>query len=171
MFEETFRKSENAQLKEAEYYFHRAYEVQIGGRLNEAVELYKKSIALFATAEAHTFLGWVYSLLGDVNAAIAECEQAIEIDPGFGNPYNDIGAYLIAMKQFDEAIPWLERSLAAERYEARHYPYFNLGRIYEARGEWFEALEQYEKALAIYPQYELAKESIHRMKTLLNRRN
>jgi Flp pilus assembly protein TadD len=39
--------------------------------------------------------------------AIAECHRAIEIDPDFGNPYNDIGAYLIERGDLRGAIPWL----------------------------------------------------------------
>lgn len=171
MFEETFHRSENAELKEAEFYFHQAYERQMSGNLNEAAVYYKKSIEIFATAEAHTFLGWVYSLQGDLENAINECHTAIAVDPTFGNPYNDIGAYLIAMQQFEEAIPWLIKSIRAQRYEARHYPHFNLGRVYETLGKWFEARDEYKKALKIYPEYEQAKESFHRIQSLLTRRN
>jgi hypothetical protein len=33
--------------------------------------------------------------MGLTDDAITECHHAIEVDPDFGNPYNDIGAYLI----------------------------------------------------------------------------
>ena len=55
------------------------------------------------------------------------------MDPDFGNPYNDIGAYLIQMGRLDEAIPWLEKATRAPRYEAPHFPRFNLGRAYVAK--------------------------------------
>ena len=54
----------------------------------------KRSIEIPPTAEAHTYLGWTYSLQGKLDEATAECLRAIEIDPEFGNPYNDIGVYL-----------------------------------------------------------------------------
>ena len=57
-------------------------------------------------------------------------ETAIAVDPAFGNPYNDIGAYLIELGREAEAITWLERAKRAARYEPRHYPYFNLARVY-----------------------------------------
>ena len=47
---------------------------------------------------------------GRLEEAIEECHKAIAVDPTFGNPYNDIGAYLIEMGRLDEAIPWLERA-------------------------------------------------------------
>ena len=89
------------------------------GEYQEAIELYSRSIETFATAEAYTFRGWTYSFLGDYNRAIAECLQAIKLDPEFGNPYNDIGAYLIEQEKWDEAIPWFQKAMVAPRYEAR----------------------------------------------------
>ena len=91
--------------------FQQAYEHQMSGELDEAAALYEASIGLFPTAEAHTFLAWTYSFQGRLDDAIQECQKAIEVDPEFGNPYNDIGAYLIEQGKHDEAIPWLERAL------------------------------------------------------------
>src|SRR5262249_60113491 len=98
------------------------------------MEFYRLSISIAPTAEAHTFLGWAMSFKGDAEAAIAECHRAIEIDPDFGNPYNDIGAYLVELGRPDEAIPWLERAKTAKRYEPRHFPFFNLARVYARQG-------------------------------------
>ena len=73
----------------------------------------------FRTAEAYTFLGWVYSFLNLYDLAIDACRHAIATDPDFGNPYNDIGAYLLELDRPAEAIPWFEQALAAPRYDAR----------------------------------------------------
>ena len=75
--------------------FQQAFARQMKGELEEAVNLYKQSIATHPTAEAYTFLGWTYSFMGRLDDAIEECHKAIAQDPDFGNPYNDIGAYLI----------------------------------------------------------------------------
>lgn len=171
MFEETFRKSGNAELREAEQYFHEAYQSQVDGNLTLAIELYRKSIATFPTAEAYTFLGWVFSMMGKLEQAIEACKTAVQVDPTFGNPYNDIGAYLISLKRIDEAVPWLQKSIAAERYDARHYPHFNLGRVLEIRGEWEAALTEYGKALTLNPDYQLARDAAKRIRSLLARRN
>ncbi len=130
------------------------------GKLDEAVRLYRESIASRPTAEAHTFLGWTYSFQGKYEDAIAECQKAIAVDPEFGNPYNDIGAYLIGLGRLDEAIPWLERATRARRYEAHHYPHFNLGRVYLSKGMLKKALEEFQQALAIEPKYTLARQAI-----------
>ncbi len=128
-----------------------AMKLQMEQEFADAIRLYKESIAIHPTADAHTYLGWTYSFLGRLNEAIAECEVAIELDPEFGNPYNDIGVYLMQQQHFDEAIPWLERAKSAKRYEPRHFPYMNLGRIYLGKGMIQKALEEFTAALQINP--------------------
>ena len=120
---------------------------QMAGELDEAIRLYNESIATYPTADAHTYLGWTYSFEGRIEEAIAECEIATKIDPDFGNPYNDIGVYLMQQQKLDEAIPWLEKGKKAKRYEPRHFPYLNLGRIYAAKGMINKALEEFRGAL------------------------
>jgi len=148
--------------------FQMGYEAQMGGRLDEAVAHYRASIAARPTAEAHTFLGWALSHLGHHDQAIAECKIAISVDPDFGNPYNDIGAYLIALGRDEEAIEWLERAKSARRYEPRHYPYFNLARIYIKRHQIRDAIRELEGAVRIEPGYTPARRELHRLLGMLN---
>ena len=132
-------------------------------RFDAAIAVLTRSIEVYPTAEAYTFRGWAYSHLDRVDEAIAECKRAIEVDPTFGNPYNDIGAYLIQQGKPDEAIPWLERATQAERYEARHFPWANLGRIYAARGERARAIECFRKSLEELPGYPVAVQMLERL--------
>ena len=148
--------------------FRRAYECQMSGRLDEAINLYKESIDLYPTAEAHTFLGWTYSFQGKLDEAIQECKNAIEIDPEFGNPYNDIGAYLIEKEQYDHAIPWLKKAIEAKRYESYHFPHYNLGRVYLAQGMMRWAQGEFEKALALAPDYGLAVDALENLRRQIN---
>ena len=149
-------------------YFERAFAHQKKGELEEAIRLYKKSISILPTAEAHTFLGWTFSFQGNYDEAIAECHRAIEIDPDFGNPYNDIGAYLIEKGMLAEAIPWLEKAAVAPRYESYCFPHCNLGRIYESKHQWAKAIECYRNSLAQNPGYPLASASLRRLLAMLN---
>jgi tetratricopeptide (TPR) repeat protein len=131
--------------------WEQGYALQARRELDGAIDCYRRSIEVCPTAEAHTFLGWALSWKGEVDAAIAECEKAIAVDPEFGNPYNDIGAYLIELGRPEEAIEWLERAQRAERYEPRHFPHLNLGRVYTAQGKITRAIEELERALEIAP--------------------
>ncbi len=144
-----------------------AMQHQMAGELEEAIRLYKESIALYATADAHTYLGWTYSFQGRIEEAIAQCEIAIKIDPDFGNPYNDIGVYLMQQQKLDEAIPWLEKAKNAKRYEPRHFPYLNLGHIYAAKGMINKALEEFRGALQFSPSDSLALRAIEELASKL----
>jgi tetratricopeptide (TPR) repeat protein len=155
-------------IDEAIRLFNEAYRKQMSQEFDEAVELYKQSIACCPTAEAHTFLGWTYSFMGRLDDAIAECHKAIETDPTFGNPYNDIGAYLLQKGNIDEAIPWFQRALEAPRYESYCFPHMNLGRAYEARRQWADAIREFELALKERADYTPAKQGLARVRAMFN---
>jgi tetratricopeptide (TPR) repeat protein len=152
----------------ASEYFKKAYDLHLNGEIDDAIKNYKLSIEYYPTAKAHTYLGWAYSLHNKYEKAIEECEIAVELDPDFGNPYNDIGSYLINLGKFDEAISWLEKAIKAVDYDPRHYPYFNLGKIYEKKGDWFTAMKYYEDALNINPDYEVSKSALLRLTAMMN---
>jgi Tfp pilus assembly protein PilF len=160
--------SEADARQSAAEYFQKAYELQMAGDYQEALELYTRSIAAFPTAEAYTFRGWTYSFLGEYERAIGECLQAIKVDPEFGNPYNDIGAYLIEQDKWEEAIPWFQKAMIAPRYEARCYPYFNLGRVYEHLHQWQKAKECYAMAYGLEKRYQAALAGVRRLRAMFN---
>lgn len=145
-----------------------AYQAQMEGDFEQAAELYRSSLELYPTAEAHTFLGWTYHFQGRLDEAIAECKRAIEIDPEFGNPYNDIGAYLIEQGRFEDALPWLDRAVEALRYEPRHFPHYNLGRAYLGLEMYVRAESCFQEALQVEPRYALARRALESLRRKVN---
>jgi Tfp pilus assembly protein PilF len=162
------RVDDDDRLTKAQEFFQQAYELQREEQYEHAIRLYKQSIEVYPTAEAHTFLGWTYSFQGRLDEAIEECHRAISVDPDFGNPYNDIGVYLMQKGQYDEALPWLEKAKQAPRYEPRHFPYLNTGRIYLAIGEWLKALKEFEQAVEIMPDDPDARTALAKLRGRLN---
>jgi Tfp pilus assembly protein PilF len=140
----------------------------LAGELEEAIGLFTLSLETAPTAEAYTFRGWAYSFEGRLDDAIEECRKAIATDPSFGNPYNDIGCYLMEKGETDDAIPWFERAKAAERYEPRHFPYLNLGRLLAARGDVEAALAEFEGALRENPGDPLALQFVQSLRLKVN---
>lgn len=149
-------------------YFQQAYEKQKQGDLMEAIQLYQQSIDAYPTPEALTFMAWAVSFLGKYDEAIRYCKKAIELDPAFGNPYNDIGAYLIELGREDEAVPYLEKAIKAPRYEMYCFPHYNLGRIWEKKGMIKKAKQSYQMALEENAEYVLAQEALEKLKYALN---
>ena len=152
----------------AKQLFHEAYEAQLAHNYEEAIELYKRSIETYPTAEAHTFLGWVYSFQDRYDEAIEECLEAIRVDETLGNPYNDIGSYLLAKGDSYGCVRWFKRALFAPRYESYAFPHFNLGRVYETRGKYLDAVRHYTLALEQQPGFTEAATALRRMQALLN---
>jgi Tfp pilus assembly protein PilF len=158
----------NRSREQALALFREAYRCQREGRYDQAIQLYTESILVFPTAEALTFRGWAKSFRGQFLDAIADCHSAIEVDPSYGNPYNDIGAYLIELGRCDEAISWLEKAIHAPRYEARCYPFMNLGRIFMSRGELRRARLCFTKSLEIQENFSPALRAIDAVERLIN---
>ncbi|HEV7905983.1 MAG TPA: tetratricopeptide repeat protein [Pyrinomonadaceae bacterium] len=154
--------------REAVELFRLAYEAQQSQAYAEAIELYRRSIETYPTAEAHTFLGWTYSFLERYDEAIDACLEAIRVDPAFGNPYNDIGSYLIAKGDLYNCVRWFKRALAAARYESYAFPHFNLGRVYEQRGQLLRAARHYGLALREAPDFAQANKALRRLQARLN---
>ena len=155
-------------MEKAAELFQQAYKTQMQGDFGNATRLYQESIQIYPTAEAYTFLGWTYGLLERYEDAIAACKNAIAVDPDFGNPYNDIGSYLMKLGRLEEAVPWLEQAVSAKRYEPRHFPHMNLGRLYLAKGDPLKAAGEFGKALAIEPRYRPAYFALAALSAQLN---
>ena len=55
--------SDDIAKQQAMILFERAHKRQMKGEYADAIILYKRSLAIHPTAEAHTFLGWTYSMM------------------------------------------------------------------------------------------------------------
>jgi Tfp pilus assembly protein PilF len=142
-----------AHLREAYLLWQEGYQLHLAGDYEEAIKRFNESIELHPTPEAHTFLGWSMSYLGRLEEAIEECKKAIALDPDYGNPYNDIGVYLIDLGRPDEAIPWLEKAIGAKRYCCYQFAHFNLGRVQLMKDQLQAAKRSFERALSYDPNY------------------
>ena len=154
--------------QKAEELWKQAYRCHMDGELDTAIELYSQSIEIEPTAEAYTFRGWARSHQDQVDEAIADCHRAIATDPSFGNPYNDIGSYMLRKGEVEGAIPWLEKAKQATRYEPKHFPFLNLGRIYLSLGQYGRALAEFQGALEINPDDPSTIETVEKLKRKLN---
>jgi tetratricopeptide (TPR) repeat protein len=106
--------------------------------------------------------------MGRTDDAIGECLKAINVDPEFGNPYNDIGSYLLRMGRFDDAIPWLQKAKQARRYQNPEFACGNLAKAYEFKGLIMPAIQEYKSALEISPDWTSAQTGLKRLKAMLN---
>jgi Tfp pilus assembly protein PilF len=144
-----------------------AQKLHLEGKTAKAIPIYGKSIRLCPTAEAHAFLGWAYSAHFRYDLAIRECMAAIEIDPEYGNSYNDIGSYLVSQGKLDESVEWFEKAKKAGRYASKYFPYMNLGRVFSAKGLKLRAIREFERALELNPGEESCASALKRLRSSL----
>lgn len=156
-----FRKRRALQVCAEAQAFH------LKGETARAIPIYAKSIRIIPTPEAHAFLGWAYSAHSRFDLAIQECLKAITLDPEYGNSYNDIGSYYVSQGKLEESIIWFQRAKQAKRYESRHFPYLNLGRVFAAKGMKHRAIREFEKALEIEPGEESCLKAIRGLRSSL----
>ena len=158
-------KDSNGVLKEkAEALWEQGSVMHAMGLFDFAIAFFKQSIDLQPTAEAHTYLGWSLSHKGKLKEAIAHCKKAIPLDPTLGNPYNDIGVYLLGEGKPNAAIPWLRKAMSAKRYCCYQFPHYNLARILQMKGDLDGAESQFQKALDFDPDYEPARLGLEGLK-------
>ena len=147
-------------------YWQQGYMYHLLGEYESAIERYSRAIENFPTPEAYTYRGWSMSKLGRLQEAIGECKEAIRLDPDYGNPFNDIGVYLIKLQRMEEAVPWLKKAMRAKRYCCYQFPHYNLGKILLAQGRVTEAKRSFEKALSYEPAYESALKALEFIRRL-----
>ena len=72
------------------------------------------------------------------------------------------------MGRLDDAIEECRKAIEAPRYDPRHFPHFNLARVYIQRYEYKPAIEHLRKALELEPQYGSAQKELQRILTRMN---
>lgn len=144
----------------------------IYNKLNDEALLYfEKARNISDTAEILTLIGWCHSLNKDWEQAKTLCLKAIQKDPDYGPPYNDLGNYLLSDGQVNESLKWFELAKKATQYQNREYPYINAGRAYIIKKDYDKALEEFSKALTIAPYHDELHETVLRLRKGLEKGN
>jgi hypothetical protein len=102
--------------------------------------------------------------------AISLFQEAIELWPEFGQAYSNLGLTFQKADRTAEAI-WANRKAIAladgkNKNRVQASSYYNIAKIYEAKGEWLKAKRQYEMALS-NRQHDAYVRGIDRMKEKL----
>jgi tetratricopeptide (TPR) repeat protein len=97
----------------------------------------------------HNNLGEVYLEQGEISAARAEFQAALQLKPDYAFAHNNLGVLLIRQGRPTEARPWLETAIRLDPNYSDAYG--NLGAAYEAVGDLSAARRAYEAGLRIAP--------------------
>ncbi len=113
----------------------------------EAIDVYSQAPA--ANASRWNKIGIAYHQLADMKAAKKNYEQALRLDPRYGEARNNLGTVYYAEKSYRRAIHEYKRALRDLPNSASIYS--NLGTAYFARQDYKRATESYQTALQLDP--------------------
>ncbi len=124
--------------------------LQAQGKLDEAVAIYKKAIAIKpGSADAHYNLGNALKEQGKLDEAVANYQQAISINPDFAQAHHNLAYALQEQGRMEEAVASYQKAISVNPDFAQAYT--NIGLLYEKMNELTEAEKYIAKALGISP--------------------
>jgi Flp pilus assembly protein TadD len=109
-------------------------------------------------AVAHGMMGAVLLGEGRIDAAAAELERSIQIEPGLAQSQTNLGVALAAQGRMADALPHFEQAVASDPTDARAL--FNLGNAWLRRGEPRRAEPMFRRAIAVDPDYAQAQKGL-----------
>jgi tetratricopeptide (TPR) repeat protein len=137
---------------EAEANVIRATDAAINSRPDEQRRLLEANVKAYPDDErAHSMLGNYLFSTQDWEAAIAEYERALAIDPKFSPPYNQLGYALRFLGRAAEAE--LAFRTYTELIPDEPNPYDSYAELLLHLGRYREAIDGYEKALDLNPNF------------------
>lgn len=141
-------------------------------RYEEAVEAVDRSLALDSnpstTPPRHVLKGHAYRELGWVEDALAQYERALAVDPGYRTALEHLATGRFGQKRYREALE-LGRRLAEAYPDSGQYQ-SAIGIALYHLGQPEQALNAFERALALDPSLETAREGLKMMRQVLKQR-
>lgn len=150
------RNQSEALTKEASVEYDIAYEFFRTGEMVRALTAALKSNELSPkNADARNLLGLIYFRKGDVDLAKEAFLTAIKINPDLTEAYTNLGSLYYFNKDYKQAEATLLKALENPLYLNPERIYNNLGLTLAAQKRNKEAIEAFEQAIALRPEYYL----------------
>jgi tetratricopeptide (TPR) repeat protein len=117
--------------------------------MGQAIGFAKKAVAL-ETVGGHAMLGWLYSLIGQIDKALTECKIAVDLAPNSASARTWYGAVLAKAGQYDMAVQELEQAVRRDPMAGTWVLRF-LGGAYSSKGRHEEAISTLKRAIQKAP--------------------
>jgi tetratricopeptide (TPR) repeat protein len=172
-FEEALNEAqgENEEVLNARFYFDYGAAADLAGLYDKAADLFKKSISLDPTnaAEAYNYVGFMWA---EHNLHLDEAEEmighALQFDPNNGAYLDSLGWVHYRKGKYEEALGEL---LRAAQSLTRHDPvvFEHIGDTYSKLNRIPQALDYWQKAIALAPENKLLADKIEKTKTTISK--
>jgi len=119
--------------------------------IGKAIALVQKAIALDDTfAEAHGYLGFLYSMTGQHDKAVAQAEKAVALSPNAADSHFRLGKVLTFAGRLEESIPEYKIAIRLNPIPPAYY-LWSLGLSYAFTGQYDEGMTWCEKSVRQEP--------------------
>jgi len=105
----------------------------------------------------------IYIRMERFGEALADCDRALRVAPDLGAAYTNRGAGFVGLKQYDDAIAALDRAIALGGTKLE-IAYYNRGLAKDYKGDVEGAYRDYQKSLALNPDFAPPREQLPRFK-------
>ncbi|MEH2049548.1 tetratricopeptide repeat protein, partial [Nostoc sp.] len=129
-------------------------------KLDAAVAAYQKAIQIDPNyAKAYNNLGAALSDQKKLDAAVSAYQKAIQFNPNFAKAYIGLGLSLLQQNKFDAAVATIQKALKLPEDDSTISPnehtlaHNGLGLVFQLKGELKEAIEHFDKAEQIDPNF------------------
>lgn len=157
--ERYFIRAIKANPDRAEFYGNYANALLEQGKLNEAIEQAKHSIALDPNQyQSHNILGNAYLMQGDYAPASGYFRTTLQLNPRYAPAHNKLGVALQRQQHYHEAINCFQTALELQA----NYPeaLYNLGQTLQESGQIAAAQSCYQQVLGLSPEDKNARRSL-----------
>lgn len=124
--------------------FQAAMRVMRPGGYGDSIKVFTQAINIWALPGAYLERGVAHHYLGEDDAALADFNQAIELDPRLAAAYSARGSIFRARGDFKRAMEEFTKSI---NIESNVNAYYERGETYESLGEHQKAIDDYDKAV------------------------
>ena len=121
-------------------------------QLTVALSVATPNKAALDPATIYLYRGNAYGKKKEYDRAIADYNQALQLNPKYAKAFNNRGLAYYYKKEYDRAIAYFNQALLLNPKSAEAF--YNRGIAYELKGDKVKAIESYRQALAVaqYPQ-------------------
>ncbi|MBF0194759.1 MAG: tetratricopeptide repeat protein [Magnetococcales bacterium] len=142
----------DADFKRAKDIFNRGVHLQQNGKLEEAVEQYKKCLSMQPDHEGVlSNLALALQQQGKLQEALIYSQKAIEINPEHATTHYNHAIIRQELGELDGAIEGLQKAISIEPNNSNAH--YNLGVIFNEKGDYDTAIACYKSAIEAQPSF------------------
>ena len=122
-------------------------------------------------AKSHHLLGFIFFGRRDFPRALRHMERAVELSPDFDIAVANLGNLMLAMGEWERAIPYFQQLLNKPLYRTPYLAYNNIGWAHYNSARYEDAIKQYEMAIFMNPKFCLGHNNLGRVRAHLGDTN